>query len=55
MGHKILFIFAVATALIAEAQLKLPIRMIGDTEYYYRQVKKKETLYGISKPNLSCR
>lgn len=49
MGHKILFIFAVATALIAEAQLRLPVRMIGDTEYYYRQVKKKETLYGISK------
>ena len=43
MGHKILFIFAVATALIAEAQLRLPVRMIGDTEYYYRQVKKKET------------
>lgn len=49
MRYNLLIIFIMATALLAEAQLKLPIRMIGDTEYYYRQVKKKETLYGISK------
>ncbi len=31
------------------AQLNLPIRSIGGKEYYYRQIKNKETIYGISK------
>lgn len=31
------------------AQLNLPVRKIGGTDYYYRQIKKKETIYGISK------
>ena len=46
------FISALLLALLfipMSAQLNLPIRKIGDKEYYYRQVKKKETIYGISK------
>lgn len=38
-----------AFGLNAAAQLNLPIRNIGGKDYYYRQVKKKETIYGISK------
>ncbi len=33
----------------AMAQLQLPTRNIGGTQYYYRSVAKKETIYGISK------
>ncbi len=33
----------------ATAQLQLPTRNIGGTQYYYRTVAKKETIYGISK------
>lgn len=36
-------------ATIAYAQLNLPVRNIGGTDYYYRTVQKKETIYGISK------
>ncbi len=49
MRFGLILFCAAAICLATEAQLKLPIRMIGDTEYYYRKVKKKETLYGISK------
>ncbi len=32
-----------------EAQLNLPLRKIGNVDFYYRKVNKKETIYGISK------
>lgn len=35
--------------LMGSAQLQLPIRNIGGTDYYYRQVKKGETIYRIAK------
>lgn len=38
-----------ASCIALAAQLNLPVRTIGGEEYYYRQVKKKETIYGISK------
>lgn len=41
--------FIVVGLLYSNSQLNLPIRKIGDAEYYYRQVKKKETIYGISR------
>lgn len=44
----LLFIVAVCIT-AAQAQLSLPIRMIGGQKFYYRTVEKKETLYGISK------
>lgn len=34
---------------IGFSQLSLPIRTIGGKNYYYRQVQKKETIYGIAK------
>ena len=42
-------IFLFSSILPVVAQLNLPIRNIGGKEYYYRQIKKKETIYGISK------
>ena len=35
-----------ASCIALAAQLNLPVRTIGGEEYYYRQVKKKETIYG---------
>ena len=49
MKYGLVLFLAAASCFASEAQLKLPVRMVGNTEYYYRKVKKKETLYGISK------
>lgn len=45
----IIFSLFVSGAFASDAELNLPIRKIGGEDYYYRQVKKKETIYGISK------
>lgn len=34
---------------VAFGQLNLPVRTIGGKAYYYKQVQKKETIYGIAK------
>lgn len=49
MKHNIFLSIFLSLGLFANGQLNLPTREIGDTEYYYRKVEKKETLYGISK------
>lgn len=45
----IIFSLFVSGAFTSNAELNLPVRKIGGEDYYYRQVKKKETIYGISK------
>lgn len=45
----IIFSLFVSGAVTSNAELNLPVRKIGGEDYYYRQVKKKETIYGISK------
>lgn len=45
----IIFSLFVSGAITSNAELNLPVRKIGGEDYYYRQVKKKETIYGISK------
>ncbi len=43
------YLLLAALSFSASAQLNLPVRKIGGVDYYYHQVKKKETIYGISK------
>ena len=37
-----------ASAMMLQARLPLPIRVIGGTKFYYHEVEKKETLYSIA-------
>ncbi len=49
MKYNLFLAIFLSIGFLASGQLNLPIREIGNTEYYYRKVEKKETLYGISK------
>ncbi len=51
MKIKLLLLVAIICSTIysAEAQLPLPTRTIGGTQFYYHEVKKKETVYSIAK------
>lgn len=42
-------ILTIIICFFADGQLNLPVRNIGGEDYYYRVVKKKETIYGISR------
>lgn len=42
-------LFGISSTNNVVAQLSLPIKKVGNTEYYYYEVSKKETLYSISK------
>ena len=41
-------VIACAAAFLSQAQLPLPVRTIGGTQFYYHEVEKKETLYSIA-------
>lgn len=47
--YSLLLAFLISGFMYSDAQLNLPVRKIGDTEYYYKKVEKKETIYGIAK------
>ena len=49
MKNIVALLLLLALSFSLSAKLNLPTRKIGNKEYYYRQVKKKETIYGISK------
>ena len=41
-------ILIVSCGISVQAQLDLPVKVIGNTSYYYYEVQNKETLYGIA-------